>query len=100
VNAVSSDGSFQKVKAGTIGLGNFTPLFMATPRGSVELVKTLLDAGARVNVRDIRGLTPLITAVASDHADPLVIKVLIDKGAPETSANAQRIVQVIADDLK
>jgi len=81
VNAVSSDGSFQKVKAGTITLGSFTPLFMATPRGSAELVNLLLDAGARVNVRDVRGMTPLLAAVASDHADPIVIKALIDRGA-------------------
>ncbi len=48
---VSSDGRFQKVKAGTIALGNLTPLSSASAYGSTELVKTLLDAGAHVNVR-------------------------------------------------
>ena len=81
VNAVGGDGAFQKVKAGTIGLGNFTALLMAAPHGSLELVKTLLDAGAGVNVRDVRGVTPLMASVATDHADAQAIKALIDKGA-------------------
>jgi len=34
------------------------------------------------------------------QGDSTTVSVLDDKGAPETSANAQRIVQVIADDLK
>ncbi|HTL01497.1 MAG TPA: ankyrin repeat domain-containing protein [Vicinamibacterales bacterium] len=81
VNAVGGDGSFQQVKAGTIGIGKLTPLLMATPHGSAELVKTLLDAGANVTSRDVRGMTPLTLAVTADHADPLVIQALIDKGA-------------------
>ena len=63
VNAVSGDGSFQKVKAGTIAQGLFTPLLMATSFGPTALVKTLLDAGAKVNVQDVRGMTPLMLAV-------------------------------------
>ena len=34
---------------------------------SPELVKTLLDAGANVNVPDVRGMTPLMLAVATDR---------------------------------
>jgi outer membrane protein assembly factor BamC len=34
------------------------------------------------------------------QGESTTVSVLNDKGAPETSANAQRIVQVIADDLK
>ena len=34
INAVSGDGSFQKVKAGTIALGNWTPLLAAATLGS------------------------------------------------------------------
>ena len=67
VNAVSVDGTFQKVQAGTLLQGRFTPLIMAAPFGSTELVKTLLDAGAKVNVQEVRGMTPLMLAVATDR---------------------------------
>ena len=81
VNAVSGDGSFQKVKAGSIALGNWTPLLLAAPLGSTELVKTLLDAGANVNVADVRGMTPLMLAVATDRQNIDVIRMLIARGA-------------------
>ena len=66
VNARSGDGSFQKVKAGTIALGYFTPLIGAAPLGSHDLIATLLDAGAKINVADLRG-RPLLLAVANDR---------------------------------
>jgi ankyrin repeat protein len=81
VNAVSGDGAFQKVKAGTIALAKFTPLLSAAPFGSPELVKTLLDAGANVNAQDIRGMTPLMLAVATDRQNPETIRALMAKGA-------------------
>jgi ankyrin repeat protein len=81
VNVVSNDGSFQKVKAGTIALGNFTALHNAAPYGSATLVNVLLDAGANVNVRDVRGMTPLMLAAATDHRGAGVVQALIAKGA-------------------
>ena len=80
VNVVSSDGSFQKVKAGTIALGKFTALITA-PFHSPELVNTLLDAGADVNAREVRGMTTLMLAVATDRPNPEVIRALLAKGA-------------------
>ena len=50
---------------------------MATP----ELVKTLLDAGAGINVTDVRGMTPLMLAVATDRQNIDVIRLLIARGA-------------------
>ena len=45
--------------------------------------------------------TPLkYRIVVKGQGENTTVSVLNDKGAPETSANAQRIVQVIADDLK
>lgn len=45
--------------------------------------------------------TPLkYRIVVKGEGENTVVSVLNDKGAPETSANAQRIVQVIADDLR
>jgi ankyrin repeat protein len=81
VNAVSGDGSFQKVKAGTIALGNFTPLLGAATLGSPEMIAVLLDAGADVNARDVRGMTPLMLAVATDRQNPDVVRALISRKA-------------------
>ncbi len=45
--------------------------------------------------------TPLkYRILVKGQGENTVVSVLNDKGAPETSANAQRIVQVIADDLR
>ncbi len=81
VNAVSGDGSFQKVKAGTIALGNFTPLLGAATLGSPEMITVLLQAGADVNARDVRGMTPLMLAVATDRQNPEVVRALINRKA-------------------
>jgi len=81
VNAVSKPQTQQSVKNGAIALGNFTPLLLATTSGSPELVKTLLDAGAKIDASDVRHLTPLMLAVATDHADPRVVRLLIERGA-------------------
>ena len=81
LNARSGDGSFQKVKAGAIALGHFTPLNAAVALATPELVKTLLDAGASVNTTDVRGMTPLMLAVANDRPNMDVIRMLIARGA-------------------
>jgi ankyrin repeat protein len=81
VNAVSDDGGFQKVKAGTIALGNWTALLAAATLGSPEMVAMLLEAGADVNARDVRGMTPLMLAVATDRQNPAVIRALINRKA-------------------
>lgn len=81
VNAVSDDGSFQKVKAGTIALGNWTALLAAATLGSPEMIRVLLEAGADVNARDVRGMTPLMLAVATDRQNATVIRALINRKA-------------------
>jgi ankyrin repeat protein len=80
VNAVAGE-PVQKVKAGIVALGSFTALHMVAPSGSSEFVKALLDAGAKVNLREARGLTPLMLAVAIDRQNLDVIRMLIAKGA-------------------
>jgi ankyrin repeat protein len=86
--ARSGDGSFQKVKAGTIALGLWTPLTAAVSLASPELVKTLLDAGAGINVPDVRGMTPLMLAVATDRQNIDVIRLLIARGADVNAKSA------------
>src|SRR5262249_29178136 len=52
VNAVSKTQDLSKIQIGTVEFGGWTPLLMVVPFGSPEIVKTLIDAGAKVNVQD------------------------------------------------
>jgi ankyrin repeat protein len=78
VNA-ATNGSLQ-VRKGPIGLNHLTPLMYAAPYGTPELVKTLIDAGAKVNAQDIRGMTPLMLAVASETQNLDVARLLVANG--------------------
>jgi ankyrin repeat protein len=71
-------------KSGPVALTAVTPLLAAASAAPVELVKALLDAGARVNAKDGRGMTPLMLAVATNHQNPAVIRLLLDRGADAT----------------
>lgn len=80
VNAASAEKG-ETVKNGTIALGNLTPLMVAAPAAGPEVVKTLLDAGANVNAEDVRKMTPLMLAVATDRADARTVHLLMQRGA-------------------
>lgn len=69
------------VRNGASEFGSLTALIMSAPFGPPELIGNLLDAGSDVNARDVRGMTPLMLAVAADHQDPAVIKMLLEHGA-------------------
>jgi len=81
VNAVSKPEANTSVKKGPIALGNFTPLLMAAPSAGPEVIKALLDAGAKVDAQDVRQMTPLMLAIATDHPDSRVVRMLLDRGA-------------------
>jgi ankyrin repeat protein len=81
VNAVSKPEINQNVKNGPIALGSFTALMVAVPAAGPEVIKALLDAGAQVDPADVRQMTPLMMAIATDHADSRVVKLLLDRGA-------------------
>ncbi len=81
VNAVSSREKFTQVKNGRIALGGFTPLMLAAPFGPPELIQILMDAGADVNAADIRGMTPLMLAIATDRQNAAIVKMLLAHGA-------------------
>jgi ankyrin repeat protein len=68
------------VRNGPIALTKLTPLMMA-PSSSPEAVQLLIDAGASVNARDGRGMTPLIFATASDKPDLAILRILLKAGA-------------------
>lgn len=69
------------VRNGASEFGSLTALIMSAPFGPPEMIGNLLDAGSDVNARDVRGMTPLMLAVAADHQDPAVIKMLLEHGA-------------------
>jgi ankyrin repeat protein len=71
-------------KSGPVSINDVTALLAAASGESVDLVKTLLDAGADVNARDGRGMTPLMLAVATNHQNPAVIRLLLARGADTT----------------
>jgi len=81
VNAASPPESGPPVKNGRIALGRFTALILAVADGNPETIKVLLDAGANVNAKDVRGMTPLMLAIASDRHNPEIIRMLLEKGA-------------------
>jgi ankyrin repeat protein/DNA-binding transcriptional ArsR family regulator len=80
VHAISADRS-GNVKNGPVAFGTATALHFAMPSGNAAVVKLLLDAGATVDPRDVRGMTPLMFAVASDRPNVNVVRMLLAKGA-------------------
>ena len=81
VNAVSKTQDLPRIQTGTVEFGGWTPLLMAVPFGPPELIRTLVEAGAKVNVQDYRSFTPLMLAAANDHANPEVVKLLLAHNA-------------------
>ena len=79
VNA-ATQGALQ-VRKGPIALNHLTALMYAAPYGTPELLRALIDAGAQVNAKDIRGMTPLMLAVASETQNPEVVRLLMNNGA-------------------
>jgi ankyrin repeat protein len=80
VNAVSAE-VLDTAKNGPLALGFLTPLLAAVPQGSYETVELLVNAGANVNARDARGMTPLALAITSDRPEPRIVRLLLAKGA-------------------
>jgi ankyrin repeat protein len=86
VDAAVMDGG--KVRKGPVALNHLTALMFAAPFGTPDLVRTLIDAGANVNARDIRDMTPLMLAVSSETQNADVVQLLLQKGAdPSAKSN-------------
>ena len=69
------------MRHGVIALDRITPLMLAATYGPIEAVRALLDAGAEVNAKNVRGMTPLMFAVSSEVQDPALVKMLLARGA-------------------
>ena len=78
-NAFNSSGGL--VKNGPLALRHLSALMLAAPFSDQETIAALLKAGARVNEKDIRGMTPLMLSIATDHAQPATVRQLIAAGA-------------------
>ncbi len=84
-NAVSRPVMGLPARNGASEFGSLTALIMAAPFGPPEMIGDLLAAGENANARDVRGMTPIMLAVATDHQDSAVIKMLLDHGAEPTA---------------
>jgi ankyrin repeat protein len=69
------------VKNGNIEIGSLTALISAAAYAGPAVIESLLAAGANPNARDVRGMTPLMLAVASDRPHVKTIQLLLAKGA-------------------
>jgi len=83
---VKSGETAEIVKNGPIQIGRVTPLHNAAGQASAEAVEALLKAGANVEAKDVRNVTPLVWAVATDHANPSVVRMLLSHGAARQPA--------------
>jgi uncharacterized protein len=59
--------------------GSWTPLLYAARQGSLDAARTLVDAGANVNLTDPDGSTALVIAILNGHYDTAAM--LTEKGA-------------------
>ncbi len=66
-----------RVRHGDINLKQLTALHFAAPHAPAELVRMLLDAGAKTGAKDVRDMTPLMIAAAAEKQDPEVVKLLV-----------------------
>jgi ankyrin repeat protein len=75
-------------KSGPLALASVALLHPAATSGSADMVRTLVEAGADVNARDGRSMTPLMLAVARADQDAAVIRLLLDHGADVSLVSA------------
>ncbi|MBX9601195.1 MAG: ankyrin repeat domain-containing protein [Bryobacteraceae bacterium] len=77
----SASSAAGRVRHGEVQLKKITALMAAAPYLDRETVRALIKAGADVNARDIRGMTPLMLAVGTETQDAGVVEELLLAGA-------------------
>ncbi|HKA01880.1 MAG TPA: ankyrin repeat domain-containing protein, partial [Candidatus Solibacter sp.] len=88
VNAANT--SWGEVRNGLIAQYKLTPLHRAVAIGTLQTVRDLLAAGADIHARDIRSLTPLHFAVATEYQTVDMVRVLIGAGADVSARDNNR----------
>jgi len=68
-------------------MGALTPLLFAAREGSIETVRVLVAAGAKVNKTSVDGSGPLLVAVQNGHYE--IARFLLDRGADPNQANTK-----------
>lgn len=63
----------QGARHDTVSIGGHTVLHLASANRHCEVVKSLVEAGASVNVRNAHGNTPLHSAAATGTVDVLLV---------------------------
>ena len=76
------------VRHGPVAIGHISVLMAAAPYGPPRLIAELLKDGADVNARDVRGMTPLMLASASENQDVAVVQAMLDAGADPGAKSA------------
>ena len=87
--AAASPAGSGIVKNGIVAFGNVSALHFAVVGHNPDVVKLLLAAGSPIDLKDMRGMTPLMFAVATDHVEPQTIRMLLDRGASTTLKTPQ-----------
>jgi ankyrin repeat protein len=64
-------------KHGPVRFGGLTALHAAITGGNPDVVEMLLKAGAPVDARDVRGMTPLMWAIGTDRPAPRTVSLLL-----------------------
>ena len=67
------------------GIRKTTPLYQASKSGIENIVKILLEKGAKIDSQDIRGYTPLFAAALNGHLN--IVEILLEQGADTKIAN-------------
>ncbi|HEX5107309.1 MAG TPA: ankyrin repeat domain-containing protein [Vicinamibacterales bacterium] len=83
VTAVSADRT-GTVRNGPVRYGTVTALHVAVTSGHLDVVELLLKSGALVDAADVRGMTPLMWAVATDRPDARLVRLLLTHGADKS----------------
>ena len=91
-------GAPQAPKSLPLKEATLTPLMLAAALGQVDMLYLLIDAGARINGRDLQGRTALMWAVAAGQ--PTLVQALLKAGARIDCADAEgKTALTLAADL-
>jgi len=94
VNARSKVFDYEELRprAGSVPMiwprGGFTPLLFAARQGDLEAARTLLDAGASIDLSDPDQTTPLVIAIINAHYD--LAAFLLQRGANVNIVDTKR----------